>query len=55
MFIDLNPDTWAPGPPEVEDSVDAMLQIAAHTVDVGWFALVGSSSFLVGFPRVSWT
>jgi prophage maintenance system killer protein len=38
MFIDLNDGTWAPGPPEVEDSVDAMLQVAARTVDEGWLA-----------------
>lgn len=38
MFIDLNGGTWSPDPPEVEESVDAMLQVAARTVDEAWLA-----------------
>ena len=38
MFIDLNGGIWSPDPPEVEESVDAMLQVAARTVDEAWLA-----------------
>lgn len=38
LFIDLNGGTWISDPPDVEDSVKAMLLVAAHEVDEVWFA-----------------
>lgn len=38
MFIDLNDGTWDPDPPEVDEAEQAMLAVAAHTVDETWFA-----------------
>lgn len=38
MFIDLNDGRWIPDPPDVDEAEEAMLAIAAHTVDEAWAA-----------------
>ena len=38
MFLDLNGVVWEPDPPDVDDAEAAMLAVAAHEVDVAWFA-----------------
>lgn len=38
MFMDLNGATWDPDPPDVDEAEQAMLAVAAHTVDEAWFA-----------------
>ncbi len=38
LFVDLNAGSWDPDPPEVEDAVDAMLDVAAHKIDEESFA-----------------
>jgi death-on-curing protein len=38
LFLDLNGVTWAPDPPDVDEAEAAMLAVAAHEVDEGWFA-----------------
>jgi death-on-curing protein len=38
VFLDLNAVTWEPDPPDVDDAEAAMLAVAAHEVDEGWFA-----------------
>lgn len=38
MFMDLNGATWNPDPPDVDEAEQAMLAVAAHTVDEAWFA-----------------
>jgi death on curing protein len=38
MFTDLNDCSWAPDPPEIDEAEDAMLAIAARSVDEAWFA-----------------
>ena len=38
LFVDLNGGRWDPDPPDVEESVEAMLQVAARTVDESWLA-----------------
>jgi hypothetical protein len=30
--------TWEPDPPDVDEAEAAMLAVAAHEVDEGWFA-----------------
>jgi death on curing protein len=37
-FIDLNSGRWSATEPDVDDAVDAMLAVAARTVDEAWFA-----------------
>lgn len=38
MFLDLNDCAWEPDPPNVDEAEEAMLAVAAHDVDEGWFA-----------------
>ncbi|HVF74767.1 MAG TPA: Fic family protein [Acidimicrobiales bacterium] len=38
MFLDLNDCSWDPDPPNVDEAEAAMLAVAAHEVDEGWFA-----------------
>jgi death-on-curing protein len=38
MFIDLNGGIWKPGQPDVDESVEAMLAVAARDVDETWLA-----------------
>ena len=38
LFVDLNGGSWDPDPPDVEDAVEAMLDVAARTVDEESFA-----------------
>ena len=38
MFIDLNGGQWRPDPPDVDDAEEAMLAVAAHTVDENWMS-----------------
>jgi death-on-curing protein len=38
LFVDLNGGSWDPDPPEVEDAVEAMLDVAARAVDEESFA-----------------
>ena len=38
LFIDLNGGTWIFDPPDVEDSVEAMLSVASRAVNEVWFA-----------------
>ena len=38
VFVDLNGGTWLPDPPDVEESVDAMIRVAARSVDESWLA-----------------
>lgn len=38
MFIDLNHGEWEPDPPDVDESEEAMLAIAAGEVDEAWTA-----------------
>ena len=38
MFIDLNDGEWKPGQPDVHESVEAMLAVAAREVDETWLA-----------------
>ncbi len=38
LFLDLNGMTWEPDPPDVDEAEQAMLAVAAHEVDEGWFA-----------------
>jgi len=33
LFVDLNGGTWAPDPPDVDDSESAMLAVAAHELE----------------------
>ena len=38
MFIDLNDGQWNTGQPDVDESVEAMLAVAARDVDETWLA-----------------
>ena len=38
MFIDLNGGSWVPGPPDVDQAEEAMLAVAARSIDEGWLA-----------------
>lgn len=38
IFVDLNGGRWQPDPPDIDDAEQAMLAVAAHTVDEAWFA-----------------
>jgi len=38
MFLDLNDIEWNPDPPNVDEAERAMVAVAAHEVDEGWFA-----------------
>ena len=38
VFVDLNGGRWEPDPPDVDESEQAMLTVAAHDVDEAWFA-----------------
>lgn len=38
MFIDLNDGQWEPDQPDVDESVEAMLAVAARDVDETWLA-----------------
>lgn len=38
LFLDLNGVTWEPDPPDVDEAEAAMVAVAAHKVDEGWFA-----------------
>jgi death-on-curing protein len=38
LFVDLNGGSWDPDPPDVEDAVEAMLDVAARAVDEESFA-----------------
>ena len=37
-FLDLNGFVWDPDPPSVDEAVDAMLAVAARSVDEQWLA-----------------
>ena len=38
VFIDLNGGHWDPDPPDVDDAVHTMLEVAARDVDEAWLA-----------------
>jgi death on curing protein len=38
MFVELNDVRWRSDPPDVDDSVDAMIGVAARDVDEAWLA-----------------
>jgi death on curing protein len=38
MFVEINQGSWDPDPPDVDQSEQAMLAIAAHEVDESWTA-----------------
>ena len=38
LFIDLNNGKWQAGQPDVDEAVDAMLNVAARGVDEAWLA-----------------
>lgn len=38
VFVDLNGGRWDPNPPDIDEAEAAMLAVAAHEIDEGWFA-----------------
>ena len=46
LFVDLNDGCWDPDPPDVEEAVHAMLDVAAHKIDeesfAGWLRQVAA-------------
>lgn len=38
MFTDLNAGRWEPDPPDVDEAEEAMLAVAAKSVDEAWLA-----------------
>jgi len=38
LFLDLNRVVWDPDPPDIDESEEAVLAVAAHDVDEVWFA-----------------
>lgn len=38
LFLDLNGGRWSPDPPNVDDAVETMFEVAAREVDEQWLA-----------------